>query len=332
MSKSLGGGVGAGSKTAMLRLQVIDQYLRRRGGMKAMEVAVEFRVSWRTLMRDMDFLREQLHAPVVYDRAEECWRYTDATWNLPSSIGAPEHLAAMLMGLQALKGSQVKTLSRRIQKSLDQSALPTEDGMEALMNRFAYRFRAARPVDEDILEGLTKALLYRRKCRIAYGRSGAEIGTRVLMPHLLVNIESQWYLFAKSRAADPLDQLLVARIRRLEVLEETFRMPASFKADDVLYNSFGRYVHGREERLKTAVILFDDDLRDYVEGNIWHPEQRTSTEPDGQVRLELPYVNHDDLYFWVMGFGEGAEVVEPAELRRDVVAGIEKMRARYGPA
>ena len=43
----------------------------------------ELEVSRRTLMRDLDFLRDDHHAPIAYDDSRKGFQLTDPTFNLP---------------------------------------------------------------------------------------------------------------------------------------------------------------------------------------------------------------------------------------------------------
>lgn len=45
--------------------------------------ARELEVSRRTLMRDLDFLRDDHHAPIAYDESRKGFRLTDPTFTLP---------------------------------------------------------------------------------------------------------------------------------------------------------------------------------------------------------------------------------------------------------
>jgi proteasome accessory factor B len=50
---------------------------------------------------------------------------------------------------------------------------------------------------------------------------------------------------------------------------------------------------------------------------VWHPSQSVRTVRSG-LELELKTGISPDLRQWILGWGEEAEVMEPADLRREV--------------
>jgi predicted DNA-binding transcriptional regulator YafY len=48
-------------------------------------------------------------------------------------------------------------------------------------------------------------------------------------------------------------------------------------------------------------------------------------DPDGSVVLELPVTNRDALRSFVLGFLDHAELLEPQELRDDLVAWLQEV-------
>jgi predicted DNA-binding transcriptional regulator YafY len=50
----------------------------------------------------------------------------------------------------------------------------------------------------------------------------------------------------------------------------------------------------------------------------------------GTVRLVATVPDTLQLRWWLLGFGEGVEVIEPKDLRERMVSSIQKMQGRYG--
>jgi predicted DNA-binding transcriptional regulator YafY len=60
--------------TAATRLWRIEQLIRHRGCVSMATLIEELEVSRATLKRDLDVLRDQLGAPITYDRASNGYR------------------------------------------------------------------------------------------------------------------------------------------------------------------------------------------------------------------------------------------------------------------
>jgi predicted DNA-binding transcriptional regulator YafY len=75
-------------------------------------------------------------------------------------------------------------------------------------------------------------------------------------------------------------------------------------------------------------IFFDDKVARFVRRRTWHPTQKI-TKAEGGIVLTMQVAGTTELESWVLGFGEFAEVLEPAELRGKVAASLRKAAGRY---
>lgn len=64
------------------RMLAIDQALRSLTAPSTADLAAALGVSYRTVMRDLEWLRKNLKAPLVYDPESGGYRYTDPTYRL----------------------------------------------------------------------------------------------------------------------------------------------------------------------------------------------------------------------------------------------------------
>jgi len=65
------------------RLKLIDEALRDRRCPSVKSLAALTERSERTVMRDLDALRRDFNAPLIYDSARRGWRYTEPGWTMP---------------------------------------------------------------------------------------------------------------------------------------------------------------------------------------------------------------------------------------------------------
>ena len=63
-------------------MKLIDQALRARKWPNDRTLAADLEVDPRTIRRDLEFLRDQYHAPIAYDKAHRGYYYTEPTFNL----------------------------------------------------------------------------------------------------------------------------------------------------------------------------------------------------------------------------------------------------------
>ena len=73
-----------GSKTE--RFYKIELMIRHRGQVSFDEMLAALEVSRATLKRDLQFLRDRMGAPIVYDRAENAYRFADDLGAIDSKV------------------------------------------------------------------------------------------------------------------------------------------------------------------------------------------------------------------------------------------------------
>jgi hypothetical protein len=71
------------SRPAMVRIAVIDREIRDGRLPNATSLAQQLEVNSRTVHRDLDCLRDQLGAPLQFDRDRNGYYYTNAFWRIP---------------------------------------------------------------------------------------------------------------------------------------------------------------------------------------------------------------------------------------------------------
>ena len=56
------------------RFYTIDRLLRRRSGVSLNEIMEELEVSRATIRRDLEYMRDRMAAPIIWDRSERGYR------------------------------------------------------------------------------------------------------------------------------------------------------------------------------------------------------------------------------------------------------------------
>ena len=60
-------------------------------------------VSQKTVQRDIDFLRDQMHAPIEYDRDRKSYVFTEATWSMPALLVSEGEILSVLLASKVLE-------------------------------------------------------------------------------------------------------------------------------------------------------------------------------------------------------------------------------------
>ncbi len=303
------------------RLLYIDRKIREGRYPNCASLAEEWETSTRTILRDLEYLKEQLDAPLEYDAVKHGFRYTDPAWFLPSVLLSEGDLLALLIGRQAMnmyRGTPVaEDLERVFAKLTDLLPERVAIGPEFIEARFSFFHPPARPIDAAIWRTVLRALTHQRALEIDY-QSPAAAGRakpHTLRPYHVVNLEGEWYLLAHEERWNELRQFALSRIRAARVLERTFDLPDDFDAAEVLQHRFGRYLHAGAKGTVKVRLRFAPVLAGYISEKVWHPRQRLRQRRDGSLDLDLPVAEARDLEAWLLSLGEYVEVLAPAALR-----------------
>src|SRR5205807_1646981 len=81
--------------------------------------------------------------------------------------------------------------------------------------------------------------------------------------------------------------------------------------------------------LQWATLKFSPTAARWVSTQTWHPKQRSHTDDDGSLLLEVPYSNDRELVMEILKFGPDVEVLAPNVLRKRVAAALGAAAARY---
>lgn len=313
------------------RFYRIDQLLGERRVVPFSVLAEKLGVSRATIKRDLEYLRNRLNAPIMWDREQGGYRFTEpergagqyelpGLWFNASEIHALLTMQHLLMNLDAggLLGPHIQPLLARLGALLGEG----NDASDEVQKRIRIIGIAARRMALDHFAVVGSALLGRKRLLLTYYvRSRDELTEREVSPQRLVHYRENWYLDAWCHVRKELRSFSVDAIRRAEALELPARSVPDKTLDAVLGAGYGIF-SGR--RVEWARLRFSPQRARWVASEQWHPRQKGTHEPDGSYVLELPFSDTRELAMDILKFGSDVEVLSPNTLRAKVVA---EMRA-----
>jgi predicted DNA-binding transcriptional regulator YafY len=181
-------------------------------------------------------------------------------------------------------------------------------------------------ISGEVYAGITDALLHERQIKATYiGRDEHQPKELVLHPLALVQRGPVTYLVA--RAFDYRDDWLYAvhRFRSVEVLGDPAKH-AGFDLDAYIASGKLGFGEGKSIRL---TALFDDDAVAHLRESPLSTDQTLAPVSHAQTRVVATVMDTPQLRWWLLGFGEGVEVLKPTALRRELGAIARAMARRY---
>ena len=286
----------------------------------------------RTVYRDLDAL---MYAgfPVVSERRDGrvYYRFLDG-FRLGDVPFTPDEILALAFGENLLRPLEGTVFHDSIRSALAKIRSSLGPELSLFLERLAESFRVLPGSHKryaavrETIEALNEAVLSRRTLRIRYhtGGSGA-LRWRRLDPYRVWYRSGGLYVIGHDHHTQEIRTFAVERIRKAELSDKRFSVPASFDFDAYTSSSFGVIA----EPASAVRIRFDPRWRTLVEERSWHPSQKLEALPDGGVELRMEVGGTAELCNWVLSFGSGAEVMEPPSLRETVRREIEASASRY---
>jgi predicted DNA-binding transcriptional regulator YafY len=306
------------------RFYKIQRLLNQRRSVPRDTFLKELEVSRATFKRDLEYLRDRMQMPIVYDRELRGYRIdpdaaTAHLFQLPGLWFSSEEVHAlltmehMLERLQpGLLGPQLRPLRDLIRKSLESTDFTASE----VSKRIRILQVGVRPVESATFQAISSALLSRRRLAIKhYRRARDETLDRVISPQRLVYYRDNWYLDAWCHLRKGLRTFSVDVISDATVLQKRAREITDRTLDETLGAGFGIF-SGRNTQ--NAVLRFSPVRARWVSRETWHSEQDGHFELDGAYLLTVPYSDPRELVMDIMKYGADVEVLAPAALREMV--------------
>ncbi len=315
------------------RLLSILILLQMRGRLSAEALAAEFEISVRTIHRDVDQLSAS-GVPIYAERGRNGgFQLREGYRTKLTGFTASEAEALLLSGAgRAASDLGIGAEAAAAQLKL-LASLPPDSGASA--QRVAGRFHLdpanwyTRAESAPLLPALAKAVWQEKRIRVRY-ESWKDVVVRELSPLGLVLKGGLWYLVAIAKNAPRTYR--VSNILSLDILDLDFTRPKRFE----LSKFWSEWVSEFEERLlrgRAVVKLSPTGLKWLREVSPAAAEavntKHTRCKPDGWVKAEIPIENVAYARRQLLNLGGEVEVLSPPELRAELAAEAERIRAYY---
>ncbi|WP_114649920.1 helix-turn-helix transcriptional regulator [Pseudothauera hydrothermalis] len=318
------------------RFYRIDQMLAERRVVPLKSFLEALEISRATFKRDLEYMRERLNAPIVWDREGGGYRFETTAaagpaYELPGLWFSAGELYALLAAQKLLAevepgilSAHIAPLQSRLAAMLEAAGQPAQE----VARRVRILCVARRPVEPKGFSDIALALLQRQRIEIdAWNRARDEVNTRVVSPQRLTHYRDNWYLDAWCHWRKDLRSFALDTIRRVKVLPQKAREIADKTLDAHYASAYGIFAGRPKGR---AVLRFSPERARWVRAETWHPEQSAEDLPDGGLRLTLPYADERELLMDILRHGRHVVVEAPASLKKRVAEEIAAMAEHYG--
>ncbi len=314
------------------RFYRIQRLLRLRRAVPLDEFLAVLEVSRATLVRDLEYLRNRLNVPIVWDRTDRGYRLdaTAADQELPGlwfNAGEAYALLTMQHLLEGMEPGWLEAQLAPVRERLELMLGMRGHAMDLVRRRIRILHMARRPIRSEHFATLATGLLESRRLRIRhYNRASDTHTRREVSPQRLVHYRDNWYLDAWCHLRKALRSFAVDAIDAATLTDKASIDIAEADLDAVLAGGYGIFSGAR---VQWATLCFRAERARWVAAEQWHPAQRCRFLPDGRYQLELPYSDERELLMDILRHGREVEVLAPVSLRLLVQRHLLDAAAQY---
>lgn len=316
------------------RLMKVVEYLQSGRGFNARDLAEMCGVTRRQIFRDLKALQDS-GVPVLFDATRQAYWLPQPTFLPALELTLAEALALVVLA------SNLGTESHGIpgQAAARDAALKICNSLPAhlrqhvgeLTELIEVRAEPHHPLDggHETLELLQAALREKRRLRIRYRSlfEQREIVT-LLSPYRLLYCRHSWYVIGRSSAHRSVRTFHVGRILECELTRDRYHTPPRFSLDKYLGHAW-RLIRDRTQPIN-VLIRFQPLVAQNVAEVVWHKTQQLHWNDDGTLDFRAHVEGIQEISWWVLGYGDQAEVLEPQVLRKLVAERVQNMSRIYG--
>ena len=305
------------------RFYKIDQQLQEHRSVSMEKLLEVLEVSKATIKRDLEYMRDRLNAPIIWDREVRGYRYEgnleDPSYALPglwfnsSEIHALLTMEHLLADLQpGLLESHISPLKTRIKVLMERG----DHSSDEVEKRILIGHVAARSVEPKLFQMISSSLLKRKRLKINHhNRNQQRRDVRVISPQRLVYYRDNWYLESWCHLRNGLRSFGVDAIEHADLLEIKAKDVDMKRLDKEFRSGYGIFAGSCT---KNANLRFSPKISQWVSREQWHPDQKGSFDKDGNYLLTIPYAHETELIMDVLRYGPDIEVLSPKSLKNSV--------------
>ncbi len=289
-------------------------------------------VSKRTIFRDLKVLQDS-GVQLLYDETAQGYWMPPSTFLPPTDLTVNETLSLLLLG-EKLGDSTLgipfqETAREGARKLLANLPSALRSHLSQMSEHLEITLEPKHPLldSQPHFQRVLEAMNQRCKIRLLYHSlsEGSQISTLV-SPYKIFFQSRTWYVIGRSSLHKEVRTFHVGRILESTLTPDEYVIPPRFS----LQRHFGNAWRMIREKPKVEVVVrFQPQVASNVSEVVWHATQRVVWNPDKSMDYHVTVEGIREISWWILGYGDQAEVMAPQSLRDLVESHVKRMAAVY---
>ena len=298
----------------------------------ARHLSDQFEVSYRTAQRVIEFMRDRIGAPLHYHHHNKGYYYSESTYELPSLWFNEDNIIALSLAVRlssSIPDIDIKNqLCSLLEEIFNRQSFEGKLSFGEISEKISVKNIEYSRVDENYFAAIVTALFRKTPLHISYysPHSGKET-ERTIMPLHLIQYMGNWHVIAFCFLRNGMRDFALSRIRSINRTDDAVHLPVDLPPIKEYTRKHFGIIQGGKTR--TVRLHFSTSVADWIEEQIWHPEQKSERKKDGSLILSFPAADSKELIKRILGHGADVKVLSPNSLQQKIRVEIGRMNKVY---
>ena len=309
-------------RSTHVRIMKICNLIKSKTYPNCRRLAEEYEVTERTILRDIEAIKDSFGWMVRYSKARNGYYFEDENFSLPQIKMTEGELLAVFLGTELLKkykgtpfASKIGQAFGKIELLLPKTISIDPDEIE---KAYSFDIKQVKEFDQNsakIFDALSKAMKEKKTVEMTYYTIGRDKTTKRAIDPYHLRHSGSWYLVGYDHIRKDLRTYAVDQIKEIKVQNAKFKVQEGFSPEKFFKHSWG-IIEGQE--LTKVVVKLDKSIARWFKNRKLHSSQQTATGKDGSLTLTFEVSGTDEIKRWILSQGSRAKVIEPKELKEEI--------------
>ena len=272
--------------------------------------------STRTVMRDIETLKNDYGAPIEYDAANRGYFLLNPDWELNVPLMTDDVLSMSMLGTRLASDFLPEPVRGRANAAMENALAANSSRFfdDAMIESILCATGIKSAVDPDVFKKVFDAWRMHQVVELTYHKPNEAESARSFEPHILAFHNGVWYAKGYEYGTKDVKVYAVQRITGVAFAGDTFVSDKKLIEDT---RANGLFVYPRISGIR---LRCDASIAFYLREHQQVKRFKVEPQADGSLIITLrPAVEHE-VVRWILGEGGKIEVLNPPELRAKVAA------------
>ena len=272
--------------------------------------------STRTIMRDIETLKNEYNAPIEYDAANRGYFLLNPGWELNVPLMSDDVLSMSMLSTRLASDFLPEPIKGKANSAMENALAGNCSKFfdDAMIESILCATGIKSAVDPEVFKKIFDAWRMHQVIELTYHKPNKAESPRHFEPHILAFRNGVWYTKGHEHESKDIKVYAIQRITGVKFAGDTFISDKKL-IEDTRKN--GLFVYPRISGIR---LRCDADIAFYLREHQRVKQFKVEPQTDGALIITLRPAFEHEVIRWILGEGGKIEVLEPTELRAKIAA------------